>query len=74
MRTYLKDVGATKVGRIAENMTSKGCNEDKVNILQMVMDEMAKDKTEKPPNLRNIERSRLKKSVLEVNGVTDWFH
>ena len=33
----------------------------------MVMDEMAKDKIEKPLNLRNIERSSLRKAALKVN-------
>ena len=35
----------------------------------MVTDEMAKDKTEKPPNLRKIERTRLRKAALEVKEV-----
>lgn len=57
-------------GRIAENVWREDCIEEKVNILRIVMDEMVKDKTEKHPNLRNVDWSRLKEAALEVNEVT----
>lgn len=53
---------------IADKMRDKGCSEDKLNILRMVLDDMTWDEYQKPPNLRNVKRSRLK-VVSEVNEV-----
>ena len=51
------------------NVRSEGLSEDKISILQMILDELAKEYLQKPFNLRNVERSRLKKVVREVNEV-----
>ena len=54
---------------IANKMLDKGCGEDKLNILRMVLNEMTRDESQNSPNLRNVKRSRLKKVVSEINEV-----
>ena len=50
-------------------MRREGCSEEKVNILRMIMDEMLENKTNKPPNLRNVDRIALRKTTSKVNEV-----
>ena len=47
-------------------------SEEQVVILQLLVDELAKEGLPKPPCLRNVERSKLKKAVLEVNEVIQY--
>ena len=59
-------------GPSENNMRSEGLSEDKIFILQMIVDELAKEDLQKPFNLRNVERSRLKKVVREVSKRGGW--
>ena len=61
--------GAGQYETILEKMRAEGCSEDRVAILKMLFDELRKSDPQKPPNLRNTERSKLKKAVAEVNSV-----
>ena len=61
--------GAGQYETILEKMHAEGCSEDRVAILKMLFDELRKSDLQKPPNLRNTERSKLKKAVAEVNSV-----
>ena len=61
--------GAGQYEIILEKMRAEGCSEDRVAILKMLFDELRKSDPQKSPNLRNTERSRLKKTVAEVNSV-----
>ena len=61
--------GAGHYETILEKMRAKGCSEDRVAILKMLFDELRKSDPQKPPNLRNTERSKLKKVVAEANSV-----
>ena len=54
---------------IAREMTEKGCCDDKITILRMILDELDSHEVNKPPNLKSFDRSRLKKAVGEVNAV-----
>jgi hypothetical protein len=55
--------------QIVENMRREGCSEEKVNILRMIMDEMVENETNKPPNLRNVDRIAPRKTTSKVNEV-----
>ena len=61
--------GAGQYKTILEKMRAEGCSEDRVAILKMLFDELRKSDPQKPPNLRNTERSNLKKTVAEVNSI-----
>ena len=61
--------GAGQYETILEKMRAEGCSEDRVAILKMLFDQLRKRDPQKPPNLRNTERSKLKKAVAEVNSV-----
>lgn len=52
---------------IAEKMRDEGLSEDKISILEMILDELAKEDLSKPFNLRNVERSMLKRMAREVS-------
>ena len=59
-----KTFGAGQYESILEKMRAEGCSEDRVAILKMLFDELRKSDPQKPPNLRNTERSKLKKTVV----------
>ena len=54
---------------IYDTMRQDGCCEENISIVQMILSEMENQEQQKPPNLRNIERSRLRKVAEELNGV-----
>ena len=54
---------------IARKMREEGCGENKPAILKLIIDQMGEEEIQKPPNLRNIERSRMKRATGEVNAV-----
>ena len=58
---------------LMEKMRNEGWREEKLNILHMLQDELAKKGMEKPMNLRNVERSLLKRVVGDVNEVIGIF-
>ena len=53
----------------AGEMREQGCSDDKITILRIILDELDSSEVNKPPNLRSVDRSRLKKAVREVNVV-----
>ena len=66
------DESSDQFSVIAEKMRGNACSEKQVVILQLLVDELAKEDLPKPPCLRNVERSKLKKAVLEVNEVIQY--
>ena len=55
------DESSDQFSVIAEKMRGNACSEKQVVILQLLVDELAKEDLPKPPCLRNVERSKLKK-------------
>ena len=51
---------------IVGKMRDNDCSQEHVAILQLLIDELAKEDLPNPPCLRKVERSKLKKAVLEV--------
>ena len=66
------DESSDQFSVIAEKLRSNACSEEQVVILQLLVDELAKEDLPKPPCLRNVERSKFKKAVLEVNDVIQY--
>ena len=54
---------------ISERMRKEGLSEEKVTILQMILEEMEKGDPKRPMNLLNVERSRVRRAVAEANEV-----
>ena len=55
------DESSDQFSVIAEKMRGNACSEEQVIILQLLIDELAKEDLSKPPCLRNVERSKIKK-------------
>lgn len=53
---------------VIQRMERDGCNREKINLAREIMESM-KDESECPPNLRNIERRRLREKIAEVNKI-----
>ena len=58
------DKSSDQFSVIAEKMRGNACSEEQVVILQLLVDEFAKEDLPKPPCLRNVERSKFKKSCV----------
>ena len=62
----LETFGTGQYETILEKMRAEGCSEDRVAILKMLFDELRNSDPQKPLNLRNTERSKLKKAVASL--------
>lgn len=52
---------------IIEDLRCRGVNEEKIKLIMELLRQMERDET--PPNLRNVERNRVKEKVELVNEV-----
>ena len=57
------------LNQIREKMVNEGLNAEKIVILEMISKELKNKDPAKPVNLRQVERSKLRKVVSEVNDV-----
>ena len=56
------------IDEVFQRMERDGCSREKINLAREIMESM-KNESESPPNLRNIEKCRLREKIAEVNKI-----
>ena len=56
------------IDEVTQRMERDGCNREKINVAREIMESM-KNESECPPNLRNVEKCRLRGKIAKVNEI-----
>ncbi|XP_068738998.1 uncharacterized protein [Montipora capricornis] len=56
------------IDEVTQRMERDGCNREKINLAREIMESM-KNESECPPNLRNVEKCRLRGKIAKVNEI-----